>query len=86
MANSRVIPTNIWEIPRESIADRAGFLVVYERKEAGRDGFTQYQSDQNATLVKDTDTGDVYFTDSVIAGSTIYLVRGQLAILALPLV
>jgi len=86
MANSRVIPTNIWEIPRESIADRAGFLVVYERKESGRYGFTQYQSDQNATLVKDTDTGDVYFTDSVIAGSTIYLVRGQLAILALPLV
>jgi len=83
---SRVTPTNIWEIPRESISDRDGFLVVYERKESGRYGFTARSTDQNATLVKDTSSGDVYFTDSVIAGSTIYLVRGQLAILALPLV
>ncbi len=79
----RVAPSNIWEIPKDSLT---AAVRVYERKEAGRYGFTKIAADQNATLVKDTASGDVYFTDSVVAGSKIYLIRGRLAIHATPLV
>ena len=78
----KVAPTNIWETPKESLASA---VRVYERKESGRYGFTKIASDQNATLVKDTGTGDVYFTDSIVAGSKIILVRGRMAISAIPL-
>ena len=79
----RVAPTNIWEVPRESLTPA---VRVYARKESGRYGFTKIASDGNATLVKDSGTGDVYFTDSIVAGSLITLIRGRLAISAMPVV
>ena len=79
----RVAPTNIWEIPKEALTHA---VRVYARKESGRYGFTKIASDANATLVKDAGTGDVYFTDSIVAGSLITLIRGRLAISAMPVV
>lgn len=79
----RMAPANVFLIPKESLT---AAVRVYERKESGRYGFTLVADDQNATLVQDTASGDVYFTDSVIAGSIITLIRNRMAILALPLV
>ena len=79
----RAAGANTYEIPKEALT---AAVRVYERKEAGRYGFTKIAADQNATLVKDTATGDVFFQDSVVAGSVIWLIRGRLAIHATPLV
>ncbi len=79
----RMAPTNVFEIPSASLTTP---VRVYERKESGRYGFTLVRDDQNATLVQDTASGDVYFTDSVIGGSIISLIHNRLAISALPLV
>ena len=66
----------------------AAVLRAYERKEAGRYGFTLVEGDRNATLVQDTASGDVYFSDAVIDGSMIIVdaADGRLSIASLPLV
>ena len=79
----RVAPTNIWETPKEALT---AAVRVYPRKEAGRYGWTTVAADQNATMVKDTASGDVFFTDSVVAGMVVVLIRGRMAVSSLPLV
>lgn len=77
---SRVAASNIWEIPKE---DLTAAVRVFERKEAGRYGFTLDDAGHNASLVQDTGTGDVLFQDTVIQGTLINLIRGRLAISSL---
>ena len=79
----RVTPTNIWEV---SELDLTVPVPVYARKESGRYGFTLVQADNNATLVKDTATGDVHFIDSVNAGTVMVLIRGRMAVISMALV
>jgi hypothetical protein len=79
----RVAPTNIWEIPKESLPPA---VRVYARKESGRYGFTKIAEDSNATMVQDSGSGDVYFTDSVVAGSLLLLIRGRIAVITMPTV
>ncbi len=76
MAN-RVAASNIWEIPKEGIT---AAVRVYERKEAGRYGFTLDEDGHNASLVQDAGSGDVLFQDTVIQGTLINLIRGRMAI------
>ena len=77
---NRVAASNIWEIPKESLA---AIVRVYERKEAGRYGFTLDVDGHNASLVQDAGSGDVLFQDAVIQGTMINLIRGRLAIFSL---
>ena len=75
---SRVAASNIWEIPKE---DLAATVQVFERKEAGRYGFTLDPAGHNASLVQDAGSGDVLFQDSVIPGTLISLISGRMAII-----
>ena len=77
---TRVVGSNIWEIPRETLTNA---VPVYGRKEAGRYGFTLVLADNNATMVQDTASGDVFMTDSVVAGTVILLIRGRMAVISL---
>lgn len=76
MAN-RVAASNIFEIPKESVT---ASVRVFERKEAGRYGFTLDPAGHNASLVQDAGSGDVLFQDTVIQGTLINLIGGRLAI------
>ena len=77
---NRVAASNIWEIPKE---DLTAAVRVYERKEAGRYGFTLIAADHNASLVQDAGSGDVLFQDTVVQGTLISLIRGRMAISSL---
>ena len=77
---SRVAASNIWEIPKEGLA---AAVRVYERKESGRYGFTLVAADHNASLVRHTASGDVFFQDSIVQGTLISLIRGRMAISSL---
>lgn len=79
MAN-RVAASNIWEIPKEGLI---ATVRVFERKEAGRYGFTLDAAEHNASLVQDTASGDVLFQDAVVEGTLINLIGGRMAISSL---
>lgn len=80
---NRVAPTNIWEVSQLGLT---AAVPVYARKESGRYGFTLTLADNNATLVKDTATGDVHFIDSVNSGTVMVLIRGRMAVISMALV
>lgn len=77
---NRVAPTNIWEVSQLGLT---AAVPVYARKESGRYGFTLVLADNNATMVQDIASGDVFMTDSVVAGTVILLIRGRMAVISL---
>lgn len=80
-------PARRWKVDAPGEQPATVAIRVYERKDSGDYHFTPVSGDQNATLVQDLVSGDVYFTDSIVAGSIIYQDEtGQMSIFALPVI
>jgi len=83
---SKITPTNIWGASEFGLSATSFGTTVYAAKAGGRYGLTTDKSLNNASLVKDTATGDLHFIDSVNTGSGLRLVRGNLEIISVALV
>jgi hypothetical protein len=83
---AKVTPTNIWEVSESGLSAVSFGETVYAAKADGRYGLTTDKSLNNASLVKDTATGDLHFIDSVNTGSGLRKVRGNLHIVSVALV
>lgn len=87
MAHTVDAPARRWKVDSPGEPPATVAVRMYARKDSGDYHFTPVAGDQNATLVQDSVSGDVYFTDSVVAGSIIVQDEtGQLSIFALPVI